>query len=179
MPRDQLHSIVITASILVAALAIVYPEIAPEGLGAQANGWLDMLAIVGIIPILFVGWARYRINGASKTGNIDRAANFSFCIGLSAVCLLVAFVCGANLTEDGLRDLSLIGGLMIVSRTCLRAVHAWWVSLLAAVLMMWHGPGTGVSLYLAATVLVLILSRIIPVMMEYVIYRRSTAYEHL
>ena len=179
MQRDQNHSIVITISLLVAATAIGYPEIAPSGLDVWAGKWLDMLAIIGIIPILFVAWVRYRCEGADKAGNIERSAHFSYCIGLSAVCLLVVFVCGASLSEDGLRDLQLIGGLMVGSRVCLRASIAWWGSLAAAILMVWQSPGDDVSPYLVAVVLVLFLSRAIPIIMEHVIHRRSLACDQL
>ena len=134
MHPDQRDSILITVASLMICAAIVYPQIVISGHGMDTLPIL--LAIAGSAMMLVIGWSRCRVVGADFAQNLERSASFSYWIGLAAVCLLAAFVGVANLVEDGLSDLALVGAVMVGSRVCLAAPMAWWVGLLMTNLMV-------------------------------------------
>lgn len=170
--RDQRDAILITAGLLLVVAAIVHATIAQSYWATWTGMLLDpttLLLTAGTSLLLSVGWVRYRILDADQKVNVTRSAYFSWWLGLATVLVLIVFVYMANLVEDGLRDLALLGSIMVWSWICMSAPAAWWVAVLTSSLLLWTGPAPG---YIPLVLIVLALSRIIPITQERVIQKR-------
>ena len=182
MYRDQRDAILIIAGLLLVVTAIVHAAIAQNYQATWTEMLLEptvLLSIAGTSLLLSVGWIRYRILDADQKVNISRSANFSMWLGLATVLVLIVFVYTANLVEDGLRDLALLGSVMVCSRICLSASAAWWVAVLTPIVLLstrHFGIHTGASGYITLAFIVLILSRIISITLECVIQKRSAVH---
>jgi hypothetical protein len=173
--QDQREPILITAGILLVIAAIVYATIAQS----YPTTWRDMLldptavlSFAGTSLLVSIGWARNRTVGAELTVNITRSANFSLWLGLVAVLLLIVSVYVADLAEGGLRDLSLLGCIMVWSWLCISAPAAWWSAVLTSSLLIWIRSSPIQVSHVAVALIVLAQSRIIPIIMERVMQRR-------